>query len=202
MAELIYHPADSDIADRIQADLAQQSPADHVTIMLLSPQAVTDESVQAALEQALDSNQRIVPVLLKATPLPVLIEHLESVDFTRNYDFDRLLARLGPVPGELHLKVRTPAVIAANRRTAIIVAVFAVIMFLAALYGVGVLGIQAPTEEYDAIETKVIETRNAIIDGVLPHSTDDALNFEATVDRAAPTLRPLLVATATAIAGG
>ena len=51
------------------------------------------------------------------------------------------------------------------------------------------------------METEIIQTRNAYIDDALPRSTDDALNFQATIDAAAPTLRPLLVATASAVAG-
>ena len=202
MTEIIYTPADSEVAAKIQTDLAQQSSEVDAAIVLLSPQAVADDRVSAALVRAIDANKRVVPVLVKATPLPDLIEHLEPVDFSQRYDFDVLSARLKTIPHEIHLRVRTPQVKAANQRTALIVAVFAIIMFLAALYGVGVLGIQAPTEEFDAVETSVIETRNAIIDDLLPRSTDDALNFQATVDGAAPTTRPLLMMTATAVAGG
>ena len=75
-------------------------------------------------------------------------------------------------------------------------------MFLAALYGIGVLGIQAPQEEYDQTVTQVVATRNAFIEAALPRSTEDAIVFAATVEGAATALQPLLAATATARAGG
>jgi hypothetical protein len=102
----------------------------------------------------------------------------------------------------LHMKVRTPGVKASNRRTGYIVAAAAIVMFLLGLYGVGVLGIQRPEDEYEAVETEVILTRDSYINNALPRSTEDAANFQATVRAAAPTLRPILAATATSIAAG
>lgn len=200
MIEIIYSPADGELAGKIQADLAQRPLEIDAAVLLLSPQSVADDDVQTALARAIDANRRVVPVLVKATSLPALIEHLEPVDFTQQYAFDRLEARLGAIPREMHMKVHTPKVQATNKRTALIVAFFAVVMFLVALYAVGVLGLQAPAEEFAGIETEYIQTRNAIIDGVLPHTTEEATNFQATVDGAASTMRPLLIATATAAA--
>jgi len=82
------------------------------------------------------------------------------------------------------------------------VLVFALLMFLAALYGVGVLGLQYPREEYDQVETQAAATRDAFIEQSLPRSTADAAGFAATAERAATALRPLLVATVTARAAG
>ena len=200
MVEIIHNPADQALARRIQADL-QAQPATNTTVILLSAPAVADREVLQALERAVDSNRHIVPVITEQVRLPALIEHLAPVDFSQRYDYEALAARLEATPGELHMKVLTPAVRASNQRAAVIVAIGAVVMFLVALYGIGVVGIQAPADEYAAVETEIIETRNAYIDEALPRSTDDALNFEATVEGAAPTLRPLLVATATAAAG-
>lgn len=198
MVNIIYTPADQALAEQIQAEIQE---AGETVLVLVSSHSASDAQVRSDLVRALDNNRRIVPVLVEAAELPKMIEHLEPVDFTRGANMDALRTRLADVTRELHLKVHTPSVQAANRRTAIVVAVGAIIMFIAALYGVGVLGIQAPQEEYDAVETQIIETRNAYIEDVLPRSTEDALNFEATVQDAAPTLRPLLSATATAVAG-
>jgi hypothetical protein len=201
MATIIYHPSDSALADRIQADVAHLAGGGGVSIVIVSPQATADPVVQAAIVEAVERRQRIVPVLAKAGPLPELIEHLAAVDFSESYDFERLAASLSAVTSGLHMKVRTPQTIAANRRAGLVVAVLAILMFVAALYGVGVLGIQAPAAEFAAVETDVVATRNAYIDAALPHTTDEAANFQATVDAAATALRPLLVATATAVAG-
>src|SRR5690606_15936689 len=109
-------------------------------------------------------------------------------------------ARLSASSGELQMKVHTPKTVTGNRRVGLVVAFFAIVMFLAGIYGVGVMGLQAPADEYNAVETEIVQTRNAYIDAALPRSTEDAVNFQATVDGAAPTLRPMLVATATALA--
>ncbi|MBZ0303196.1 MAG: toll/interleukin-1 receptor domain-containing protein [Anaerolineae bacterium] len=201
MVTIIYHPTDSELAGRIQSDLTQLAGDDQAVIVLISPQVTADAEVQAAIVSAIEQHQRVVPVLVKAAPLPRLIEHLGVVDFTKSYDFEQLAAVLANTPAPLQMKVRTPQTIAANRRTALIVAVFAVLMFLAALYAVGVLGLQAPAAEFAGVETEVVMTRNAYIDAALPHSTEDAANFQPTLDAAATALRPFLVATATAIAG-
>lgn len=201
MATIVFNPTDAALAERIQTDLAQSSGHENTSVFVLSPQAIADPDVQAAVAEAIDQHRHIVPVLAKRTPLPRLIEHLEPVDFTGSYDFDRLNAWLSVPADELQMKVHTPKTVTGNRRVGLIVAFFAIVMFLAGLYGVGVLGLQAPADEYNAVETEIIETRNAYIDAALPRSTEDALNFQATVDGAAPTLRPMLVATATALAG-
>lgn len=201
MATIIYIPADAQVAQAMQADTGVA--AAEAAIIVLSPQAVNDPTIEAAIVNALEHNQRIIPVLAKTTPLPRLIEHLEPLDFTEGYQPARLTERLNAMlPGELHLKVRTPQTIAANRRTGIIVSVVSLVVFVIALYAVSVLGIMAPAEEYDAIETEVIETQQAIMEEALPHSTEDALNFPATLEAAAPTARPFIAATATARAAG
>jgi hypothetical protein len=200
MATIVFNPGDAAIAERIRADLTVIISDENLSIFVWSPQAAADPDIQAAVADAIDQHRHIVPVLVQAAPLPRLIEHLEPVDFSEGYDFDRLIARLAASPNELQMKVLSPGTVANNRRIGLIVAFFAMGMFLAGLYGVGVMGLQAPAEEYAAVETEIIQTRNAYIDAALPRSTEDALNFQATVDAAAPTLRPLLVATATAIA--
>jgi hypothetical protein len=133
--------------------------------------------------------------------LPKLIEHLEIVDFTQGYNREALVARFSEPASTLHMKVHTPATQVSNRRAAYVIAAIVLVMFLSGVYLVGVLGVQAPAEEYDLVETEIIQTRDYYIDSVLPRSTEDALNFQATVDASRPTLRPVLIATATAVAG-
>jgi hypothetical protein len=201
MATITYHPTDSQLAERIQADLAAHPGSDDLTaIVVLSPQAVADPAIQTAISEAIEAGRRVIPVLAKPTPLPRLVEHLEPVDFSGGYDFAQLAERLAAVTQGLQMKVHTPRTVAANKRTGLVVAALAVIMFVVALYAVGVLGIQAPPAEFAAVETDVAATRNAYIDAALPRTTDEAASFPATVDAAATALRPLLIATATAAA--
>lgn len=204
MPIIIYSPTDQALAQRLQGDLSGENPPgeDNSVIVLVSPPANTDRDVMAALEQALDENRHIVPVLAQGEALPKLIEHLEALDFRAGYDVDALRARLAAPDGEFHMRVRTSRVANANRRAGIIVAVLAVLMFAAGLYLVGVMGVQAPAREYAYVETEIILTRNYFVDQALPRTTEEAANFPATVEAARPTLRPVLIATATAVAGG
>ncbi len=201
MATITYHPADAQLAQRIEADTTEAVTDD--AIIILSPSAVTDSTIEAAIVTALENNQRVIPVLATETALPRMIEHLEPLDFSRGYQPAQLAARLNePVTGELHLKVRTPQTIARNRRTGLIVSVVSLIVFIVALYAVGVLNIMVPAEEYEAIETQVVETRSAIMEAAQPRTTEEALNFPSTLEAVAPTARPFVAATATARAAG
>jgi hypothetical protein len=200
--EIVYNEADAALAQRLQRD-AQAQPALAATaalVVIVSAAAVNDTALQQRIEAARDRGETVIPVRADQTALPRLIEHIAPVDFTDSYDFDALAARLSAPAGALQMKVLTPTARAANRRAAVIFAVLALIMFGVGLYMVGVLGLQAPAEEYNAVETEIILTRNFYIDAALPRSTEDALNFEATIAAARPTLRPLLIATATAAA--
>ncbi len=203
MAAITFHPTDAALAERIRADLAIRALAGYpnTSVFIFSQHTAADTDVQRALVEAVERHQRIIPVLAQRVPLPRLIEHLEPVDFSQSYDFQKLADQLTSVTRGLQMKVLTPQTAVRNRQAGLVVAVAAIVMFLVGLYGVGVLGIQAPAEEYDAVETEIIETRNAYIDAALPRSTEDAANFQATLEGAAPTLRPLLSATATALAG-
>lgn len=196
---LIYVPSDAQVAKRIEADFGEQFGQE--AIVLISPAANKDPQVLSALDEALDNNRQIIPVLLQAVPLPKSIEHLEAVDFTKGYNADFLRQRFGENAEVFHMKVHTPHVRSSNRRSAAVFGLLALVMFLGGLYLVGVLGVMAPAEEYDMVETEIILTRNYYVDQVLPRSTEDAANFQATVDGARSTLRPILIATATALAG-
>lgn len=201
MAKLTYHPSDARLAEQIQADSDSFGLPERGSIVIVSPQALADRDFDAALVRAVQQHEYIVPVLAQPSALPKMIEHLDALDLSAGYDRETLVAFIAANPASMPMKQRTPDVIAANRRLGVIVALAAVVVFIAALYGIGVMGIQAPVDEYATVDANVVLTRNAIIDGVLPRSTEDAASFQATYDAAAPTLRPILAATVTAQAG-
>ena len=192
MTDIIYHPADESVARRLQQELPPLEL--NATLVLLSPSSAEDEQVRAELEGALDRGRRIVPLLLAGGEVPALIEHLEPLDPDDLAGLRRHLEE----DGRLRLRVHTASLRSSNRRAALVVLLFAAIMFLAALYGVGILGLQYPHEEYDEVQERVVATRDAFIEQALPRSTAQAGAFPVTVEAAATALRPLLVATATA----
>jgi hypothetical protein len=79
-------------------------------------------------------------------------------------------------------------------------------MFLIGTYFIGIGVIRVPQQEYNELYTEVAVTRDAMIgptmqylSTILPRSTEQAVEFDATL-RAIPTiLRPFVALTATAI---
>lgn len=197
MIDIIHHPADARLARRLQQRLSPMEV--NATLLLLSSAAVEDGQVLAQLERALDAGRRIVPLLPAGgqVQMPAQIEHLEPQDPEDLAGLERRLRE----DGAMRLRVHTASLRAGNRRAALVVLLFVALMFLAALYGVGVLGLQYPHEEYDEVQERVVATRDAFIAQALPRSTAEAEAFPATVEAAATALRPLLSATATARAG-
>lgn len=210
---VINSPEDAALAERIRADLRaadiplhDNSPAGRDALLIAVLSAVDDAHTQAAIIAALENQQHILPVMASAPArLPRLIDHLQPLDFSQSYDAGMLLARVrdltrpdAPPP----LAVLTPARQAANRRAGYLIAGIAALMFVIALLLIALADLEAPAEEYNAIETQIILTRNYFIDNDLPRTTEQAASFPATLDAAPTRSRDLLIATATAIAGG
>jgi hypothetical protein len=210
MLQVIFAPEDTELADRIQADLKKAGyevgaelprATGHVLIPVLSPAGNANSTVQETIIRALDNSQHIIPVLAKVTPLPKLIEHLSAVNFSEDYDFGLLhrmvQAATAPDAG-LPLKVRTPSVRAANGRVGMWLVALVLVWFIIGVVLVGFYGIQAPREEYNSIDTLAAVTVQAILAPNIPRSTEDAANFPATLNAAPTAQRPLLIGTTTA----
>lgn len=225
MLKIIYSPSDAALSERIMADLrnagypiedlrnrdAVQNSKD-VLIAVLSEKANNDATTHNLLIRALDNGQHIIPVLAESTEIPKLINHLPVLDFSSGYDFaalrsqvDALLLPDAPQP----LRVLTPTVKRSNRTVGILLGLLALFWFAAGLYGVGVLGLQAPADEYNAVDTEVALTQAFFINPeldryglFLPDTTEEAQNYQSTL-RAVPTVyRPFAAETATSYALG
>ena len=208
MIILTSTPADAALANRIREDLQAggyavgDAPGGHddALIAVISPASNADRQVQSALNNALDRNIPVVPVLAAPAELPKVIEHLEALDFTQNYDGSALRERLTPHK-RLPLKVLTPAARKNNRRIGLWLALLAILWFVIGLYAVGVLHIQAPLKEFNTVDTMVAVTIQSYLSTNIPRSTADAANFPSTVQAAPSAQRPLLIETATAMVG-
>jgi hypothetical protein len=223
MIKIVYVPADRTLAERIVSDLrgagyplggtdTAEATKTGLLIVVLSPQAATDTVTQSALVAALDQSQHIVPVLAGQTEIPKLIDHLNVVDFSANYDFARLRtqvdAALSP-DAPLPLRVRTPTVKRSNRSIGIVLGGLVLFWFVAGLYAVGVLHIQAPKDEYSAVDTEAALTQAFYINPeldryglLLPRSTEQAQNYDPTLRMVPTVYRPFMAATATAYSLG
>ena len=201
MPTIVASSADAKLAAQIDIDVREANVTNiRALIVVMSPRANEDETVQAAIIRAWDDGLRIIPVLAARTPLPRMIEHLEPIDFSVGYDFEALRARL--LDSGMPLKVHTPTVRTANRRAAYVAVAVAVLWFLIGLLLIGGGAVAFPEEEYDAVETEVVLTRNALLERNIPHSTQEAAEFPSTLQAAPTAQRPYLIATATAQAGG
>lgn len=225
MLKLTYSLKDAALAERMLTDLrgagyqvedirangTAQARQD-VLLVVLSPEANADANVQNAIIAALDNSQHIVPVFAAPTESPKLIDHLHGLDFSETYDFNALRAKVeqafspdAPPP----LRVLTPTVKRSNRTIGIILGALALLWFVLGIYGVGVMGLQAPQDEYDAVATEAALTQAFLMNPeldryaqFLPRDEDSAQNYAATL-RAVPTVyRPYMAATATAVGMG
>jgi nitrate reductase NapE component len=209
---LAYAQEDALLGSRLEKDLQakgweiqpQLAPDAHnIFIVFISPSSNADQAVQGTLIDALDRLLQIIPVQAASAPLPKLIDHLQVVNFAEGYPLDALLGRINiaispnaPRP----LKVLTPTRRRNNRGVATWLAILAVIWFIIGVVLVGFYGIQAPTEEYNSVDTEVAATIQEYLRANIPHSTEEAINFPATVQAAPTAQQPLLIATATAMA--
>ena len=225
MLKITYTPKDAALAERMLSDLrgagypvedirangTAQTRQD-VLIVVLSPEANADSNVQKTIVTALDNSQHIIPVFAVLTELPKLIDHLEGLDFSASYDFDGLRAKIEETlapDAPLPLRVRTPTVKRSNRSIGIVLGLLALLWFTLGLYGVGVMGLQAPQDEYDVVATEGALTQAFLMNPeldryaqFLPSGDGSAENYAATL-RAVPTVyRPFMAATATAVGMG
>lgn len=211
MITLTYDPQDSALANRITQDLKAQgfSISDtlapgkaNILVALASPAGNKNPAVQDVIAQAFDTSQHVVIVNAQAAPVPKFINHLKTFDFVTGYPLPALLEQLkfltSPEAG-LPLKVLTPKARSKNRGSGIWLTIIVLIAFIWGLVLVGVFHQQAPVEEYNSIETEVAVTIASIVQKNLPRSTEEAINFPATVAAVTTAQRPVLIATATAL---
>ncbi len=205
MLTIAYHDSDSGLAGRLGRDFhkAHVEPEKPLLVVLLSPDSVTDSSVQAVIRQAQRDKHAIVAVQVKLTPLPDTLGDVPVVDFTGGYHLDALLdAIMRAVP--MKHALRTGRLNASNRTAILALVVLAVGMFVLSLLMIGGGMIGFPNEEYNAIDTEAAVTRDALIRPTLaviePRTTDDAANFAPTVAALSTFVRPFARMTATALA--
>ncbi len=211
MITLAYDPQDSALATRLTQDLKTQgfsisnslAPGkDNLLVAFASPASNNNKTVQDVIAQAYDNSQHVVVVNAQPAPTSKFINHLKAFDFVNSYPLQELVGQLklmaSPEAG-LPLKVLTPKARVKNRGSGIWLTIIVLIAFIWGLVLVGFFGQQAPVEEYNTIDTEVAATVASIVQKNLPHSTQEAVNFPATVQAVPTAQRPILIQTATAL---
>lgn len=213
MLNISYGAENAALASQIEADLKaarvrayrDDQDAPKVLIALIAPESNTDEAQAAAWREAIQRGDFVLPALTNGAALPGSLAQYEALDFTGGYDATALLERLAQMAHserQFPLRVIAPKTKRSNRRAALVLSLLAVFMFGAAIWGITVGLVGFPEEEYEQVEAEFQGTLGALVDNVLPRSTQDAQNFPATVDAAPTRLQPLLVQTATALYAG
>ncbi|MGQ9910202.1 MAG: hypothetical protein ACUVS2_15355 [Candidatus Flexifilum sp.] len=194
-------------------EMVWEPERDAIAIAVMSQAAFDDARTYEQVEAALDAGQHVVFVAREALKLPRTVDHLPVIDYTSGSGPQTLRETVTALSAEgarLPLKVRTASVRRANRQAGIIVGAIVLFMFAVGLYGVGVLGIQAPREEYNAVETEAALTRDflaapelAVYARFLPGNaaTAAAVDYQPTLNAVPTVYRPLMALTATAYAG-
>ncbi len=212
MLKLINAPEDQALADRLRSDLqarghrftdALPGGNEHLLIALLTPSSIEKPVVADAINDALDQSSHVIPVLLQPMALPKVIDHLLPLDWTKGADVEALQSAIQQALTDKHglpMRALTPRRREKNRGIGMWLAILATAWFIIGLIAVGIFGIRRPDEEYLQLEIITTVTIDAIIRENLPRTTDEALNFPATVQAAPTRQRPILIATATALA--
>lgn len=212
---IINTQGNSKITDRIHTDLQDaghntfdkiQAGRKALMILILSAESVKSETITTSMVQALENRQHIIPVVIEDVTLPHLIDHMPIVDFRSAYNAKALLEQVAlrsspdaPAP----MTVLTPSKRAENQRILYIIGGVIVLIFVVSIYLVGIdKRVQPPIEEFAGVETQVFLTRSSFIEDALPRSTEDASNFEITIEYMPTLAQVQLRETATANAMG
>lgn len=199
---LAHADADTALARRIAADLAdvRLKQGDNILVAVISASAVADADVLRQIDSAVRQYQLVLPVLAGDALLPSQITQ-PPLDFRgSNYPIDELKRRV------LGVSASSPTLRRRNRRAGLVAALAALVMFAVGLYGVGVLGIRAPQDEFDAVETQRVQQRNTLIaptiEPLIPVGQFAISQFDLTVTAVPTRLREFLIGTVTATSQG
>ena len=198
MLNIAYAPADQALAERLRSDLLSSKLRleNRVLILLAAPESLNDESVMRAVKQAEKDGVRIAVIKVRPVNVPEGLGELPPLDMTQKYAIDRVVAFVNRV--DLGL-----ARIRRSQRLLFFIGAGAVIMFAAAIWGITSGNVRFPIEEYAtefAEELSQISTFVApTLEFVAPRTTQDALNFAATVPAIPTRVRMFAVETATAL---
>lgn len=218
---LIFAEGEHPLAEQVAGDLRSAghnvetswaAERDAIAIAVMSQAAFDDARIYEQIEAALDAGQHVVFVAREPLKLPRTVDHLRVIDYTSGDGPQTLretIAALSAEGARLPLKVRTASVRRANRQAGIVIGAIVLFMFAVGVYGVGVLGIQAPRDEYNAVETQAAMTRDflaapelAVYARFLPGNaaTAAAVDYQPTLNAVPTVYRPLMALTATAYA--
>ncbi len=198
MIHITYAAEQKALAERIRDDLsgAFESPPP-LLIVLVSAASNQDPVVAAEIARARRNGAQLLPVLAENVALPEALAYEKPLNFSAAYQRDSLLRRLA------QLTMTNKEARQANRRALLVIGAIALLMFSLAIIGMLSGLVAFPVAEYNEEAT----FQSLWIDGLIrqtleyaqPRSTEDALNFAATLEAAPTRLYNYARGTATAL---
>ncbi|MCY4538559.1 MAG: hypothetical protein OXE52_10060 [Chloroflexi bacterium] len=198
MIHITFSADQEQLARQIRDDLTGAfETAPPLLIVLVSAASNRDPVVAAEIARARQSGLQLLPILLENVALPVSLEYEKPLNFAAGYRRASLLRRLS------QLSMTSREVRQANRRALLVIGAIAAVMFGLAIMGMLSGLVAFPVAEYNEEAT----FQSLWIDGLIretleyaqPRSTDDALNFAATLEAAPTRLYYYARGTATAL---
>ena len=198
MIRITYSPQQKPLAEQIRDDLRDSFQAGQsLLIVLVSAESNADPAVQAEAKLARAKGGAILPILTENVVLPPEMENNKPLSFAAGYNREGLLRRLSEATMTPDDRRK------ANRRALGLITLIALLMFGLAIFGMLTGQVAFPVAEYNEEATFQVQWVDGLIretlEYVQPRSTQDALNFEQTLEAAPTRLFYYVRGTATAL---
>lgn len=199
MINITYSADQKALAEQIRDDLTRANfqPTHPILLVLVSQASNNDPSVQAEVQRAIQKGSPIIPILSEPVALSEALDAYKPLNFSGGYKWQSLMTRLSQT------SMNRDDVKQANRRALIFVGGLAFIMFVVGIIGIMGGVVAFPVEEYNEEATFQAQWIDGLIGETLeyvkPRTTQDALNFDATLEVAPTRLFFYIRGTATAI---
>lgn len=187
MINITYSADQSALAEQIRDDLSRANfkAAHDVLLVLVSSESNNDPSVQAEIRQAIQRQiVSIIPILAENVTLPESLDPYKPLNFSGGYKRNALITRLSQTT------MTQADVKQANRKALVFIGGIAVVMFVLAIIGIMGGMVAFPVDEYNEEATYQAEWINGLIvetlEAAQPRTTQDAIEFDATLE-AVPT---------------
>lgn len=198
MIRITYSSTQKPLAEKIRDDLTNAFPAAQpLLIVLVSAESNSDPAVQAEVQRARKKGVQLLPILTENVSLPQELENEKPLSFVAGYNRESLLRRLS------QLTMTRTEIRQANRRALTVIGAIALLMFVLAIIGMLSGLVAFPVAEYNEEATFQAQWIDGLIretlEYVQPKSTQDALNFQSTLEAAPTRLYYYVRGTATAL---
>ena len=198
MIRITYSAEQKQLAELIRDDISAAFPASPpLLIVLVSAQSIHDPAVIAEIEGARQKGLPLLPILAENVQLPQALEFEKPLNFAAGYQREAIVRRLS------QLTMTGADLRQANRRALIVIGAIALLMFSVAIFAMATGLVAFPVAEYNEEATFQAQWINGLIretlEYVQPRSTQDAVNFESTLEAAPTRLYYYVRGTATAL---